>query len=149
VRGTAVPSAPVRVTGTAGAGVGVGLGAAVGAGVVTGATVANATDGLAGAPLELVMLQALSTMASAVSRTATRPSEPPLRAGGDDGNTGGNLRSGMGSEGVRRIANPSLRTWSKEGSIRKIARSAYLSLEGSSMHRVVGDRTCAREGRSP
>jgi hypothetical protein len=111
--------------------------------------VASATDGLAGAPLELVMLQAPSRSATAVSRTARRTCAASDGAGRDDVDTDGNLRSEMGSEGTRRIANPSLRTRSKEGSIRKNARSAYLSLEGSSMHRAVGDRTCAREGRSP
>jgi hypothetical protein len=115
--------------------------------------VANDTDGLAGPPLELVMLQALRTRATAASDAATRERAraraPTERADGDGEDTDGNLRSGMGSEGARRIANPSLRTGSKEGSTRKNARSAYLSLEGSSMHRVVGDRTCARDGRSP
>jgi hypothetical protein len=139
----------LSVTGKAGAGVGLGLGAADEADVATGAMVASVIDGLAGPPLELVMLQAPSRRATTVSRAATRTRAAPDRADGDDGNTDGNLRSGMGSEGARRIADPSLRTWSKEGSTRKNARSAYLSLEGSSMHRVVGDRTCARDGRSP
>ncbi len=123
-----MPSSSVTVTGNAGEAVGLGVATTA---LADGAVV-GATDGDAPAPV-----QAVRKVARNRSNTAT----PRRRAGSGIEWVSG---SGWPAGGVASdTQDPSLRQ-SKEGSGDALHVPAYLSLEGSSMHRGVGDRTSAR-----
>src|SRR5215204_2853703 len=125
---TAVPSSSVRVTGNAAAGEGLGSVLGGGDGVMAGA------DDGAAAGVEQAANMTIRARDMATPR------------GRERGDTAGFLRErcSWSRRGLRYAQDPSLRGWSKEGSGDGVHGPAYLSLEGSSMHRGVGDRTSAR-----
>ena len=127
---TVVPSSSVRVTGKAATGVVVWVGLGL---------VAGAVEGLGGEVFALGTVAAAEqaprpTRARARSR-ATRRRRSGVGIGSSGRWAGGGHRSAppLASDRVKR----GVRDW-------RGARSAYLSLEGSSTHRGIGDRTSAQ-----
>ncbi len=131
---TAVPSSSVRLTGKAGTGVGLAVGAGVAVGAAVGADVGDATATLGDAP---ALLHAPPRTATSDSRTSRMRND-----GRGDGDIGESLRTGRARS--RSIAGPLASGMAKRGGLSGgVHGPAYLSLEGSSMHREVGDRTSA------
>jgi hypothetical protein len=131
----------LRVAGKAGTGVAVG----VATGVAVGTAVAIAVELLATGEGPALPLQAARTRMSPASAAMSRPGGVAGWAG-RDGNTDGTSETGMRSEGSATHATPRFGMAEGGASAGGMHGPAYLSLEGSSMHRAVGDRTLALIG---